>query len=163
MKKPNAKNVRLFIGGAPGTGKTFTGEALRSRFGWAHFDCEHFHVYADEETFAEFLADPLRFIPKKPKVVVTWGFIPEFVSTVQMLIGTGFQPVWLYGDKDLVDLAVRQRAESNPSAVIQPLGPPPDPEIDMKTAIPSWYEVDTFTPSGERRDVAAILDDRFKK
>jgi hypothetical protein len=161
VRKRQRSPVRLFLGGPPGAGKTFTGEALAERFGWTHFDCERLHVNADTEKFAVFLKDPLVFVPKQPKVVVSWGFIPEFVSTFLTFMDAGFQPVWLSGDSELLADSLRRRVLIDPSSVIEPNGSPINPEVDVKLVIDSWYEVDVFDKDGQRIDVAALLNQRF--
>jgi hypothetical protein len=162
VKKRQQRSAHIFLGGAPGVGKTFTGQALAKRFGWVHFDCEKFHVDADTDTFAEFLRNPTAFVTNARRVVASWGFIPEFASTARKFVSEGFQPVWLFGNAELVAAAVQQRTLNDTSSVVPINVPPYDADVNTKPLIESWYEVDVFTSNGARKDVAALLNRKFR-
>lgn len=161
ITKKNQKPARVLLCGSPATGKTHTGQALESRFGWTHFDCEQFHKQVDAETFNAFLDNPAAFMPNTPQLVATWGFIPQFARSVKLLVANGFQPIWLFGDPARLDKELLNRSMSDPSAIKEMTDPLRALVAEAKQTFPLWQEVDVFAPSGERRDVAALLHEQF--
>jgi hypothetical protein len=161
MKKGSQTSVRLLVGGPPGSGKTYCGRAMENRFGWTHFDCEQFHVDVDAKTFADFLCNPFAFVPNNSLVVATWGFLPQFGSTIKRLVDGGFQPVWLQGDETQLDAALYRRSLTDPSAIATMTDVLRSVVQEAKKTLTSWYEVDVFLGEDDRRDVAALLHEQF--
>jgi hypothetical protein len=148
---------RWFVGGPPGAGKTYVGEALATRYGWAHFDCERFHRDSEPHTFQRFLSDPGPFLPARLPTVVTWGYIPSFAATVRCLIDHGYRPVWLHGSRLHLDAALQQRARQDPSSMAALSDDIWALVSEAKAVVDGWQHVDAFTPDGRRRDVAATI------
>ena len=141
--------TKLLLCGLSGAGKTTAGEQLKG-LGWTHFDCE-------KRNPGGWLADPLKPIPDDKNVVASWGFVPEFVGAVYRLTGAGFLPVWLGGDRERLNGALRDRGEdegfiSDPVRVEQVRG---------LSLIDPVMVLDVFRPDGSRWDVTALLHDVF--
>ena len=141
--------TKLLLCGLSGAGKTTTGEQLKA-LGWTHFDCE-------KRNPGRWLADPLRPIPDDRNVVASWGFVPEFVGVVYQFVKAGFLPVWLTGERGLLDEALRDRGEEE-EFIADPI------RVEQKRGlglIAPVMVLNVFRPDGSRWDVGALLHDVF--
>src|SRR3990167_2765031 len=90
-------NTLILITGIPGTGKTTLGDYLRDKQSFEHVNLE---IKNEIELFS---ANPSVYIGnllKKPKVVVTWGFLPYHQAKfVRQFKEKGFTLFWFDGDR----------------------------------------------------------------
>jgi hypothetical protein len=141
--------TKLLLCGLSGAGKTTTGEQLKA-LGWTHFDCE-------KRNPGRWLADPLKPIPDDKNVVASWGFVPEFVGAVYRLTGAGFVPVWLGGDRELLNKSLRNRGEDE-KFIADPVRVEQEKGLSLIAPV---MVLDVFRPDGSRWDVTALLHDVF--
>jgi hypothetical protein len=142
---------KILLCGLSGSGKTTIGNRLTD-LGWIHVDCEQHHL-----TQPDWLNDPLKYIPDNPNVVATWGFIPQFMTTVWTIIDSGFTVVWLTGKQKHLAEDLINRGES--SGFIT--------SYDRVLTSSAQYLVDSkmvlnvYRPDGSRWDVAKLIDDVY--
>ena len=141
--------TKLLLCGLSGAGKTTTGEQLKA-LGWTHFDCE-------KRNPGRWLADPLKPIPDDKNVVASWGFVPEFVGAVYLLASAGFVPVWLGGDRELLNQSLRDRGEDE-EFIANPLRVEQEKGLSLISPV---MVLGVFRPDGSRWDVTALLHDVF--
>jgi hypothetical protein len=98
----------LIISGVPACGKTAFGDWLRDERGFRHLDMEAPQQQAQTARlwteyqvgkFAEIRMVLDRLREGNPKLVVTWGFIPNSIGIglLHMFQDVGFQPWWFTG------------------------------------------------------------------
>jgi len=141
--------TKLLLCGLSGAGKTTVGDRLAG-LGWSHFDCEKVNPkrWADRR---------LPAMPKAQNLVASWGFLPRSIDMIQIFLGLGYVPVWLWGERKFLDAALRERGEvesfiNSPDRVEQ--------EGALALITPDMV-INTFRPNGSRWNVAAALHDAY--
>jgi len=144
----------LFIAGPSGAGKTTLGNDLHDEYGWNHFDCELMF----NQNPPAFIEDPLYGLDIHGRTVFTWGFVPEFIDTVNKILQkTNPYRVWLTAPVQSLDRALRERdgkvrhTHSDDKAL----------SIDVLNFFDPDIMINAFNNSGERKDTALILNDIF--
>jgi hypothetical protein len=141
--------TKLLLCGLSGAGKTTAAEQLAAA-GWAHFDCE-------KQNLTKWLKNPLPSMPRRKNVVASWGFVPEFASTVKVLERAGYLPIWLWGEKHHLDASLHERGERQ-SFIDAPIR---ETQKAGLLYIQAHMVINAFRFDGSRWNVAGLLHDVY--
>jgi hypothetical protein len=141
--------TKLLLCGLSGSGKTTTGEKL-AELGWVHFDCENRDI-------EKWLENPLLDLPDNKNVVATWGFLPEFIFEVKLLVKAGYRPIWFYGKEEYLVKALTDRGE--PKGFLKQKSRR-NQSSGLLLITPEAL-LNVFRPDGSRWDIVSMLHDAY--
>lgn len=151
---------KIFIAGVPGMGKTTIGNYLKDNFNVIHFDFEDNTVWpirGKEKQFVEMLVT--KWTKTGKDVVVTWGFgpdMPEHTDIVFPLLRSGFQMIWLDGNRKAALREYKKRGTV--SEELLDLQMAKINTVDIKATFhPIFYN--TFDEAGEFKPLEKIAKD----
>jgi hypothetical protein len=113
---------RILIAGVPATGKTTTGDYLREKFNFRHFDVESNEADPNisfvGQLFWELKIDEfLKQVEEEGKdTVITWGFVCDnqrSLTIINMLQQKGFEFIWFQAEELIARKAFLERGIGN--------------------------------------------------